>query len=71
MASGRAVEATRAEVSIARFDGECRLPSSIEESTDAIPAGLAPRDFAAEHTAPILSLVLPHSLYQRPPPLQN
>jgi hypothetical protein len=69
MPSARAVDAARVTVGIAWFQGDRIVTPRSRQSNDAIPgAVVAHRAFNA-HPAPGLSpVVLPHSLFQRPPP---
>jgi hypothetical protein len=72
MPSVRAVDAGRVEASIAWFRSERAVREAPRYSNAQVPpAALTDRGFHP-HPAPRLSLVLPsHSLFHRPPPLQN
>jgi hypothetical protein len=71
MPSVRAVDAGRLDVTIAWFRSEQVVTPRIKHSTPAIPSPVVAHGFNA-HSDPVLSpALLPHSLFQRPPPLQN
>jgi hypothetical protein len=67
----RLIDATRVAVSIGWFDSDRTITPRMRHSNDTIHvSGLARTGFHA-HSAPQLSpAVLPHSLFQRPPPSQ-
>jgi len=71
MSSVRAVDAARLEVTIAWFRSDRIVTPKIQPSSAAIPGATAAPGFNA-HPDPALSpALLPHSLFQRPPPLPN
>jgi hypothetical protein len=67
----RIVDATRVAVSIGWFDSDRIATPRRHYPNDAIPATGAARTGFHPHPAPELpSALLPHSLFQRPPPPQ-
>ena len=71
MPSVRGIDAARLEVAIAWFRSERIVSPKIQLSKVAIPTPVVAHGFNA-HPDPALSpALLPHSLFQRPPPLQN
>jgi len=72
MPSVRAVDATRVEVSIAWFRSERITSPTIEHSSATVPSPAVARLGFNAHPDPALSpALLPHSLFQLPPPFQN
>jgi hypothetical protein len=71
LSPARLSDAPRVAVSIGWFDSDRIVTPRPRHANDTIPAaGLARTGFHA-HSAPQLSpVVLPHSLFQRPPPPQ-
>ena len=71
VAAGGAVETARVAVSIAWFHGDRVVTPRAQHSNVAVPGLVVARGFNA-HPDPALSpALLPHSLFQRPPPFQN
>jgi hypothetical protein len=67
----RIVDGTRMAVSIAWLDSDRIVTPRCQHSNDPIAAAADARAGFHAHPAPELSLVLlPHSLFQRPPPPQ-
>jgi len=72
MPSVRAVDAARLDVTIAWFRSERIVSPRRQPSNATIPSPVVARSGFHAHPAPVLSTALrPHSLFQRPPPLQN
>jgi hypothetical protein len=68
----RAVDAGRLDVSIAWFRSERTVSPSPQHSNPALPDAVVARRGFNAHPAPLLAAaLLSHSLFQRPPPLQN
>jgi len=71
MPSIRAVDAARLEVTIAWFRNDRIVSPRIQPAKTVIPTLVVAQGFNA-HPDPALSpALLPHSLFQRPPPLHN
>jgi len=72
MPSARAVDAARVVVGIAWFHSDQIVTPRPRHANAAIPGPAVPRRTFNAHPAPDLSsALLPRSLFQRPPPLQN
>jgi hypothetical protein len=72
MPSVRSVDAFRLDVGIAWFSSERIASPRRQPSKITIPGPAVARTAFNAHPAPVLSSALrPHSLFQRPPPLQN
>jgi len=71
MPSARAVDAARLEVTIAWFRSERIVSPRIQHSIAAIPVPVVADGFHAHPDPDLSPALLPHSLFQRPPPLQN
>jgi hypothetical protein len=72
MPSVRAADAARLDVTIAWFRGERIASPRTQPSSTARPRPSAARPGFIAHPDPALSpALLPHSLFQLPPPFQN
>jgi hypothetical protein len=72
MPSVRVVETSRADVSIAWFRGDRTAFAETREFSTATPAaGVAHPGFRAHRDPGRPQAFQPHSLFQRPPPLQH
>lgn len=72
MPSARIVDAARAEISIAWLRSDEITARRSEHSIKAIPGRLIARlGFQAHSDTLLPNTLLSHSLFQRPPPLQN
>ena len=68
----RAVDAGRRDVSIAWFRSERIFSPRPQRSNPSLPDPAAARPGFNAHPAPLFAAaLLSHSLFQRPPPLQN